>query len=54
MTTIKPPSITQAPIQEGTKPGSGAALDVDSDMPEDGVVEIHDDDEDILEEDREK
>ena len=48
------PSISQAPVQEGTQPGSGAALDVDSNMPDDGVVEIDDDDDTILDEDRER
>lgn len=39
-------------IEPVAKDAPGAALDV-RDMPQDGVVDIHDNDEDILDEDRE-
>jgi hypothetical protein len=41
-------------IDDTHKIYSGAALDIDAaDMPEDGVVEVHDSDEDLLEAERE-
>ena len=53
MTTVKPSSTSQAPMHVGAPAKSGAALDVDSTMPENGVAQVHDEDTDIVDEDRE-